>query len=35
MPFRKSPDGSDLPDWQEDLNATHREIRARIGHTPA
>jgi hypothetical protein len=35
MPFRKPRDGSDLPDWQEDLNATHRKIRARVEHTPA
>jgi len=35
MPFRKPRDGSDLPDWQEDLNATHRKIRARVEHTLA
>ena len=35
MPFRKPPDGSDLPDWQEDLNTTHRKIRARVEHALA
>ncbi len=25
MPYRKPRDGSELPDWKEDLNATHRK----------
>jgi len=29
MPFRKTRDGSGLPEWKEDLNATHRKIHAR------
>ena len=24
--------GSDLPEWKEDLNATHRKVRARVEH---
>jgi hypothetical protein len=32
MPYRKPRDGSELPDWIEDLNATHRKIRARVEH---
>ncbi len=32
MPYRKPRDGSDLPDWKEDLNATHRKVRARVEH---
>jgi hypothetical protein len=35
MPYRKPRDGSDLPAWQEDLNAGHRKIRARVEHALA
>jgi hypothetical protein len=35
MPFRQPRDGSALPDWKEELNATHRRIRARVEHTLA
>ena len=35
MPYRKPADGSDLPEWKEELNATHRKIRARVEHTLA
>ena len=34
MPYRKPRDGSELPHWQEDLNATHRRVRARVEHAP-
>ena len=34
MPYRKPTDG-ELADWQEELNATHRRVRARIEHTLA
>ena len=34
MPFRKPADG-ELADWREELNATHRKIRARVDHTLA
>lgn len=29
MPYRKPRDGSDLPEWKEELNAVHRTVRAR------
>ncbi|MEV6903796.1 transposase family protein [Amycolatopsis sp. NPDC051372] len=35
MPYRKPRDRSDLPGWQEDLNAGHRKIRARVEHALA
>lgn len=35
MPFRKPRDGSELPDWQEGLNAVPRTVRARGEHTLA
>jgi hypothetical protein len=35
MPYRKPRDGSELPDWKEDLNATHRKVRARAEHVLA
>lgn len=35
MPYRKRRHGQPLPDWQEDLNAGHRKVRARIEHTLA
>ncbi len=35
MPYRKRRDGQPLKAWQEDLNATHRKIRARVEHALA
>ena len=35
MPYRKRRAGQPLPDWQEDLNADHRKVRARVEHTLA
>jgi len=35
MPYRKPRDGTMLTDWQEDLNTTHRTIRARVEHALA
>jgi hypothetical protein len=35
IPYRQPRDGGELPAWQEDLNATHRSVRARIEHTLA
>jgi hypothetical protein len=35
MPYRKPRDGTELADWQEDLNATHRRVRARVEHALA
>jgi DDE superfamily endonuclease/Helix-turn-helix of DDE superfamily endonuclease len=35
MPYRKPSDGSDLPEWKEQLNATHRSIRAHAEHALA
>jgi len=35
IPYRKPDDGSALPHWQEDLNAVHRSVRARVEHTLA
>ena len=35
MPYRKHSADQDLPPWQEELNTTHRRIRARIEHTLA
>ncbi|MET8854502.1 transposase family protein, partial [Amycolatopsis sp. NPDC004625] len=32
MPYRKPRDGSELPEWKEDLNATHRTIRTGVEH---
>jgi hypothetical protein len=32
MPYRKPADGG-LPGWQEELNAVHRTIHARVEHT--
>ena len=34
MPYRKPADGT-LTDWQEDLNAIHRKVRARVEHALA
>jgi hypothetical protein len=35
MLYRKPRDGTDLPDWKEELNASHRKIRARVVHALA
>lgn len=35
IPYRKPRDGSELADWQEDLNAVHRSVRARVEHALA
>jgi hypothetical protein len=35
IPYRKPADGGTLPQWQEDLNAVHRRVRARVEHTLA
>jgi hypothetical protein len=35
MPYRKPADGSDLPEWKEELNAIHRKVRARVEHALA
>ena len=33
IPYRKPTDGSELPDWKQDLNTQHRTVRAR-SNTP-
>jgi hypothetical protein len=35
IPYRKPADGTALAPWQEDLNAVHRRVRARVEHTLA
>jgi hypothetical protein len=35
MPYRKRRDGQPLTDWQEERNAVHRKVRARVEHTLA
>jgi len=35
IPYRKPEDGSALPQWQQDVNAVHRSVRARVEHTLA
>jgi hypothetical protein len=35
MPYRKPRDGSELTNWQEELNTTHRHVRARVEHALA
>lgn len=35
MPYRKRRDGQPLTDWQEERNAIHRTVRARVEHTLA
>ncbi len=35
MPYRKRRDGQPLKAWQEDLNVTHRKVRARVEHALA
>ncbi|WP_407691339.1 transposase family protein [Saccharopolyspora mangrovi] len=35
MTYCKRSDGQPLPDWQEELNATNRRIRARVEHALA
>jgi hypothetical protein len=34
-PYRKPADGSELPEWEEELNAVPRKVRARVEHTLA
>jgi Transposase DDE domain/Helix-turn-helix of DDE superfamily endonuclease len=35
MPYRKPADGRRLPGWKENLNRTHRRVRARVEHALA
>jgi DDE superfamily endonuclease/Helix-turn-helix of DDE superfamily endonuclease len=35
IPYRKPRDGGELEAWQEDLNAVHRRVRARVEHVLA
>ena len=35
IPYRKPGDGSDLPEWQEQLNTVHKRVRARVEHALA
>lgn len=35
MPYRKHSADQDLPQWQEELNGTHRRVRARVEHALA
>jgi hypothetical protein len=35
IPYRRPRDGGELEDWQEDLDAVHRNVRARIEHVLA
>jgi hypothetical protein len=35
IPYPKPRNGGDLPDWKEDLNRTHRRVRARVEHALA
>jgi hypothetical protein len=35
MPYRRRRDQRELPAWQEDLNAIHRHVRARVEHSLA
>jgi hypothetical protein len=35
MPYRKPADGSELPEWKEELNSIHRTIRAWVERTLA
>jgi len=35
IPYRKPRDGTELPEWKEELNAVHRTVRARVEHTLA
>jgi hypothetical protein len=36
MPYRKPPEGQPpLPEWKEELNKTHRKVRARVEHALA
>ena len=35
MPYRQTRDGSELPDWKEQLNTVHRKVRARVEHALA
>ncbi|NGO49536.1 transposase [Streptomyces ureilyticus] len=33
IPHRREPGQSQLPDWKEEHNASHRKVRARVEHT--
>lgn len=35
IPHRKPGDGSDLPEWKQEHNASHRKVRARVEHVLA
>lgn len=35
MPYRKRTDGTPLAEWQEERNAIHRKVRARVEHALA
>jgi hypothetical protein len=35
IPYRKPRKGSDLPEWQEELNTVHKRVRARVEHALA
>jgi hypothetical protein len=35
MPYRKPRDGGELPEWQQNYNAGHRKVRARVEHALA
>lgn len=35
MPYRKPRDGSELPQWKQDLNTVHKRVRARVEHALA
>ncbi|GAA3310603.1 hypothetical protein GCM10020295_78140 [Streptomyces cinereospinus] len=32
VPHRREPGQSELPDWKEDHNRSHRKVRARVEH---
>ena len=32
MPYRKSRDGCELPEWKAQLNTVHKRVRARVEH---
>lgn len=35
MPYRKPRDGSELPEWKQQLNTIHKKVRARVEHALA
>jgi hypothetical protein len=35
IPYRRPRDGTELTGWQQDLNAVHRSVRARVEHALA